>query len=232
MKRITAFLSIAVGLLVLGFGAFSQASASTVLQADDPTFTSTWNGAGSELLPCEGTVTWEFSLAGPTMASSAELSVDGVTHPGTQTSDFSWEFTSPGSGLTAASTVFVTYTAPHELFESAIGILRCDNEETTPPTETTPTETTPTETTPTETTPTETTVSTLPSESTRPTTSSVLPSESTRPIPTAIDAGISGPTSGSGGSSPLIAGIGMLAGLALAVAGAFALIRRRGQHEA
>jgi hypothetical protein len=52
-------------------------------------------------------------------------------------------------------------------------------------------------------------------------------------VPTEIDAGIGGPTSGSSGSSShLMSALGIIGGLALAGAGGFALVRRRGQHEA
>jgi hypothetical protein len=50
-------------------------------------------------------------------------------------------------------------------------------------------------------------------------------------VPTEIEAGISG-TSSDAGPSKLMSGLGILGGLALASAGAFALMRRRGQHEA
>jgi len=105
MKRMVYFLAAAVAVVVAGFGALSQASANTASSAlGDATFTQAWGGAGAEFLPCEdGILTWEFNLAGPTMASSATLSVDGVTHPGVQTGDFTWSFTSPGSGVTTSS---------------------------------------------------------------------------------------------------------------------------------
>lgn len=232
MKRMVYFLAAAVAVVVAGFGALSQASASTAPAAlDDASFTQAWSGAGSEFLPCEaGILTWEFNLAGPTMASSATLSVDGVSHPGVQTGDFSWSFTSPGSGVTTSSNVFVTYTAPKQLFESAVGIVSCDTTETHTTTvpSTVPTTTQTTETTPVETTET----SVLPTESTRTTTTRVLPTESTRPVPTAVEAGISGPPASGGSSSHLLSAIGIIGGLTVAAGGAFALMRRRGQHEA
>ncbi len=225
MKRMVYFLAAAVAVVVAGFGALSQASASTAPAAlDDSSFTQAWNGAGSEFLPCEdGILTWEFNLAGPTMASSATLSVNGVSHPGVQTGDYTWSFTSPGSGVTTSSDVFVTYTAPKELFEAAVGIVSCDVNETHTTTvpSTVPTTTQTTETTPVK-----------PTESTRTTTTRVLPTESTRPVPTAVEAGISGPPSSGGSSSHLVSAIGILGGLTVAAGGAFALMRRRGQHEA
>ncbi len=225
MKRMVYFLAAAVAVVVAGFGALSQASANTASSAlGDATFTQAWGGAGAEFLPCEdGILTWEFNLAGPTMASSATLSVDGVTHPGVQTGDFTWSFTSPGSGVTTSSDVFVTYTAPHELFESAVGIVSCDSYETHTTTVPTTTQTT----TPVTQT---TTTNVLPSTSTR--TTRVLPTESTRPVPTAVEAGISGPPASGGSSSHILSAIGILGGLTVAAGGAFALMRRRGQHEA
>ncbi len=246
MKRLVYVLVAAVAALVAGFGVLSNASASSSTAAlGNPTFTQDWNGAGSEFLPCEaGTLTWEFNLAGPTQADpSVTLTVNGANYPGVQTGDFTYSFTSPGAGVTTSSNVFVTYSAPKKLQEAAVSIVSCDTEETTStsPTESTntsPTESTntsPTESTntsPTESTNTSPSESTLPSESTRTSPNeSTLPSESTRPVPTAVDAGVSGPTSG-GGSSHLGSVLGVLGGLALASAGAFALMRRRGQHEA
>ncbi len=225
MKRMVYFLAAAVAIVIAGFGALSQASANTAPAAlDDSSYTQAWGGAGAEFLPCEdGILTWEFNLAGPTMASSATLSVNGVTQPGVQTGDFTWSFTSPGAGVTASSDVFVTYMAPQQLFEAAVGIVSCDTNETHPTTvpTTAPTTTQTTETTP-----------VLPSESTRTTTTNVLPTESTRPVPTAVEAGISGPPASGGSSSHVLSALGILGGLAIAASGAFALMRRRGQHEA
>ena len=123
---------------------------------------------------------------------------------------------------------------------------------TTVPTTTVPTTTLPSTTTTTSTTapstsittttqPSTTTQSTLPSTSmttTQPstTTLSTLPSTSattTQPtIPTEVDAGVSGPTSGEDGhSSGLLALTGIILGLGLATAGAIGMARIRGRHE-
>lgn len=229
MRRFIVLLSAVVASMftVVGIGALTPANAA------DPSFTQNWGGAGSEWLPCEnGTLTWQFDLAGPTQASSATISVNGVTHPGVQTGDLSWSFTSPGTGVTTSSTVFVTYTAPDQLFEAAVSIVSCDSYETTPTTtipSTVPPSTVPsTSTVPPSTAP---STSTVP-PSTAPSTSTVPPNtQPTRPVPTEIEAGVAGPTSSAGQEGPTgLVIVGLLAGVTLAAAGVWALSNRRGRH--
>ncbi|MGI8994865.1 MAG: hypothetical protein ACR2FP_11215, partial [Nocardioidaceae bacterium] len=108
---------------------------------------------------------------------------------------------------------------------------------TTQPTETTttvlPTESTvPTETTDTDTTDTSPSTSVRPRQSNGPgdeAPSSVLPNES-QIVPTAVDAGLSGPTmtpAGSTNEPNLLGLVGMVGGLAVASAGAISLRRSR-----
>src|SRR5438132_444230 len=88
--------------------------AMTMVPASAASTTISWNGQGSDNLPCSGGGHWVLTSSGPnTTISSAELTVNGSdAGPMTQNGGGSWSADSSGAlaaGSTSAS-VAVTYT--------------------------------------------------------------------------------------------------------------------------
>jgi MYXO-CTERM domain-containing protein len=197
---------------------------------------------GDQAGPTPGNGAWHFFTpsAGVTTTTPVEVRYDGaqrgvltISHCEGGTTTSTTTSTVPTTSTTTIPTI-TTDTAP-TTSTTTIPTITTDTAPTTSTSSTAPTTSTTTIPTITTNTVPTTSTSTIPSTSTTTQPSeSTLPSESTRPseaVPTAVDAGISGPTGGSG-QPPMMSFVGIFGGLAMAAAGAFALLRRRGQHEA
>ena len=243
MKRVITTLLLTLGVAAFGFGLATNVSASATAtpqlaaqgaadQCPNPPYT-TKIDSSSGAASGDG-----FSFNYGPSALTYNVEVGTTLHICIKASTDIYEFTfvGPTSG-TIDKSAFGGHDISHVSYYIVTTPQPTETTTSTQPTETTttvlPTESTvPTETTGTDTTDTSPSTSVRPRQSNGPgddAPSSVLPNES-QIVPTAVDAGLSGPTmtpAGSTNEPNLLGLVGMVGGLAVASAGAISLRRSR-----
>jgi hypothetical protein len=136
--------------------------------------------------------------------------------------------TSTTSTSTSTSTIPTTSTTIPTITTDTAPTTSTTSTSVIPTTSTTTIPTITTDTAPTTSTTSTTSASTLPTSTSTTPGGQTLPSESTRPggvVPTAVEAGLEGPSDGDGGGPSLLVLGGLMAGLALLIGGGWSVIR-------